>query len=64
MRKYEMAKFEVYKSTSKDGGFRWRLTTRKGEIVAIGQRYSTKDGCRKGIESIKRTAAMAEVVDS
>jgi uncharacterized protein YegP (UPF0339 family) len=59
-----MARFEVYKSTSKDGGFRWRLTTMNGEIVAIGQRYSTKAGCRKGIESIKKTAAKAEVVDS
>ena len=57
------AKFEVYKSTSKDGGFRWRLRARNGELVASGQKYTTKAACKKGIQSIKRTAAKAEVVD-
>ena len=57
------AKFEVYKSTSKDGGFRWRLRARNGEIVASGQKYATKAGCKKGITSLKKTAANAEVVD-
>ena len=57
------AKFEVCKSTSKDGGFRWRMRARNGEIVASGQKYTTKAACKKGIASIKRTAANAEVVD-
>jgi uncharacterized protein YegP (UPF0339 family) len=58
-----MAKFEVYKSTSKDGGFRWRMRANNGEIIASGQKYKTKASCKKGIASIKRTAAKAGVVD-
>ena len=58
-----MAKFEIYKSTGKAGGFRWRLRANNGEIVASGQNYKTKAACKKGIQSIKRTAAKAEVVD-
>lgn len=59
-----MAKFEIYKSTGKTGGFRWRMRANNGEIVASGQSYKTKASCKKGIESIKRTAAKAQVVDA
>ena len=59
----KVAKFEIYKSTGKAGGFRWRLRANNGEIVASGQSYKTKASCKKGIQSIKRTAARAEVVD-
>ena len=58
-----MARFEIYKSTGKTGGFRWRLRANNGEVVASGQGYKTKASCKKGIESIKRTAAKAQVVD-
>lgn len=58
-----MAKFEIYKSTGKTGGFRWRLRANNGEVVASGQGYKTKASCKKGIASIKRTAAKAQVVD-
>lgn len=58
-----MAKFEVYQSKSKTGGYRWRMRANNGETVASGQSYTTKAACKKGIQSIKRTAAKAEVVE-
>jgi uncharacterized protein YegP (UPF0339 family) len=56
------AKFEVYKGTS--GDFRFRLKAANGKVVAQGQGYKTKEACRKGIESIKRNAKGATVVDT
>ncbi len=56
------AKFEVYKGMSGDFGF--RLKAANGKVVAQGQGYKTKEACLKGIESIKRNAKGATVVDS
>lgn len=57
------AKFEVYKSTGKTGGYRWRLRASNGEIIASGQRYANKAGAKKGITAVKRALARAELVE-
>ena len=55
-------KFELY--TAKNGKFRFRLKAGNGEIIAISSEdYETKAAAKKGIASIKKNAAAAEVVD-
>jgi hypothetical protein len=56
-----MPKFEIYKDAS--GKFRFRLKAPNGEIVASGEAYASKDGCKKGIESVKVNAPKAQIVD-
>lgn len=55
-------KFEVYKD--KKGEFRFRLKAGNGEIIATGESYKAKAGCLNGIESIRKNAADAEIVDN
>jgi uncharacterized protein YegP (UPF0339 family) len=52
-------KFEVYKDTA--GKFRWRASN--DEEMAFGQGYESKEGCMKGVESVKRNASKAKFVD-
>lgn len=47
-------KFEIY--TDKAGEFRFRLKATNGEIIATGEGYASKAGCKNGIESIKKNA--------
>ena len=54
-------KFEVY--TDKAGEFRFRLKAKNGEIIATGEGYKAKAGCLNGIDSIRRNAPDAEVVE-
>jgi uncharacterized protein YegP (UPF0339 family) len=54
-------KFEVYADAA--GKFRFRLKAGNGEIIAVGEAYETKTGALNGIESIKKNAAEAAVVD-
>ena len=54
-------KFEVY--TDKKGEFRFRLKAGNGQIIATGEGYKAKSGCLNGIESIKKNAPTAEVVE-
>jgi uncharacterized protein YegP (UPF0339 family) len=39
------------------------LRARNGEIIATGQVYASKAGCLKGIESVKKNAPLAKVVE-
>ena len=55
-------KFEVY--TDKAGEFRFRLKARNGEIIATSEGYKAKAGCMNGIESVKKNAPEAEVVEA
>ncbi|OZB85519.1 MAG: DUF1508 domain-containing protein [Microbacterium sp. 14-71-5] len=55
-------KFELYED--KSGKWRFRLKAGNGEIIASGQSYSSKSGALNGIESIRRNAADAEVVET
>ena len=54
-------KFEMYED--KAGEFRFRLKARNGEIIAVSEGYTAKAGCINGIESVKKNAPEAEVVE-
>lgn len=54
-------KFEVYKD--KAGEFRFRLKASNGEAIATGEGYKSKAGCLNGIDSIKRNAPEAEIIE-
>ena len=54
-------KFEMY--TDKAGEFRFRLKAKNGQIIATGEGYKAKSGCKNGIESIRKNAPEAEVVE-
>lgn len=55
-------KFEVY--TDKACEFRFRLKATNGQIIATGEGYKSKSGCMNGIESVKKNAPEADVVDA
>lgn len=54
-------KFEVY--TDKSGKYRFRLKAGNGEVIAVGEAYNSKDSCLKGIESVRRNAPDAALVE-
>jgi len=54
-------KFEWFKD--KAGKFRFRLKAPNGEIIATGEAYSSKDACVNGIESVKKNATIAKIVE-
>ena len=54
-------KFEVY--TDKAGEFRLRLKATNGQIIAVGEGYKAKASCLNGIESVKKNAPEAEIVE-
>ena len=60
-RRQKHPKFEVY--LDKAGEFRFRLKARNGEIVATSEGYKAKASCLNGIESVKKNAPDAEVVE-
>ena len=56
------AKFELYKD--KKGEFRWRLVASNGQAIASsGEGYTTLSNAKAGIESVKKNAATAAVVE-
>jgi uncharacterized protein YegP (UPF0339 family) len=57
-----MPKYEIYKDAAQK--FRWRLKAPNGEIIATSEAYESKEGCKKGIESVKTNALKATFVDT
>ncbi len=55
-------KFEIY--LDKKGEYRFRLTATNGQIIAVGEGYKAKAGCLNGIESVKKNAPDAEIVEA
>lgn len=55
-------KFEVY--TDKAGEFRFRLKATNGQVIATGEGYKALASCMNGIESIKKNAPDAEIVEA
>jgi uncharacterized protein YegP (UPF0339 family) len=55
-------KFEWFKD--KTGKFRFRLVAPNGEIIAVSEAYSSKDACLNGIESVKKNAPIAKIVEA
>lgn len=54
-------KFEMYKDKAEE--FRFRLKARNGEIIATSEGYSSKAACENGIESVRKNAPVAEIVE-
>lgn len=53
--------FELY--TDKSGEYRFTLKASNGEVIASSEGYSSKAGALAGVESVRRNAADAEVVE-
>lgn len=47
-------KFEIYKDKADE--FRFRLKAKNGEPILASEGYTRKDGCRNGVESVKKNA--------
>ncbi len=54
--------FEWY--TDKAGKFRFRLKAANGEVIAVSEAYETKQACTGGIESVKKNAPIAKIVEA
>ena len=54
-------KFEVY--TDKGGEFRFRLKATNGQIIAVSEGYKAIASCLNGIESVKKNAPDAAIVE-
>lgn len=54
-------KFEYF--TDKSGKFRFRLKSGNGQIIAVSEAYESKASCMNGIESVKKNAADAPIVE-
>ena len=54
-------KFEMYQD--KAGEYRFRLLARNGEIIAVSEGYVSRGNCENGIDSVRRNAADAEIVE-
>ena len=52
-------KWEIY--VDKGGQFRWRLLATNGSCILHSQGYTQKSTCKKGIESVIRTAKSAKI---
>ncbi len=55
------AQFEIFKNAK--GEFQFRLKAGNGEVIAMSEGYNSKDGCKNGIESVKKNAPVAEIED-
>lgn len=54
-------KFEVY--ADKAGEFRFRLKATNGQVIATSEGYKALASCLNGIESVKKNAVDAQIVE-
>ena len=54
-------KFEVY--ADKAGEFRFRLKALNGQVIAVSEGYKAMASCMNGIESVKKNAVDAKVIE-
>jgi hypothetical protein len=54
-------KFEVW--VDKAGEYRFRLKAPNGEVIATGEGYNSKAACMNGIESVKKNAPKAKIIE-
>ena len=54
-------KFEVY--ADKAGEFRFRLKALNGQVIAVSEGYTAMASCMNGIESVKKNAVDAKIVE-
>lgn len=55
-------KFEIRDSAGSQ--YHFVLIAENGEIVATSENYVTHSGCERGIDSVKRLAADADIIDA
>ncbi len=55
-------KFEVYED--KGGEYRFRLKATNGQVIAVSEGYKAKASCISGIESVKKNAADADIIEA
>jgi len=55
-------KFEWFKDRA--GKFRFRLVAANGEKIAVSEGYLSKEACVNGIESVKKNAPIAKIVEA
>jgi uncharacterized protein YegP (UPF0339 family) len=56
------AKFELYKD--KKGEYRWKLVASNGQTIAVGEGYTTNESAKNGIESVKKNAPTAAIIEA
>ncbi len=56
------AKFEWFKD--KASKFRFRLVAPNGQTIAVSEAYESKTACLDGIESVKKNAPIAKIVEA
>jgi uncharacterized protein YegP (UPF0339 family) len=54
--------FEWY--VDKAGKYRFRLKAANGEMIAVSEGYASKQSCVEGIESVKKSAPLAKIVEA
>ena len=54
-------KFELY--ADKTGEFRFRLKATNGQVIAVSEGYKRMDSCKNGVESVKKNAPDAPIVE-
>ena len=54
-------RFETYED--KAGEWRFRLKAANGQVIAVGEGYSSEAALKDGIESVAKNAASAEIVE-
>jgi len=54
-------KFEMY--LDKAGEYRFRLKATNGQVIATSEGYKSEASCVNGIESVKKNAVEAEIVE-
>ena len=54
-------KFEI--DADKAGEFRFRLKATNGQVIAVSEGYKTMANCVNGVESVKKNAPDAEIVE-
>ncbi len=54
-------KFEIYKDNA--GEFRFRLKAANGQIIAVSEGYTTMKACVNGVNSVKKNAVDAPIVE-
>ncbi|MBR6615471.1 MAG: YegP family protein [Lachnospiraceae bacterium] len=54
-------KFEIYKDKLEE--FRFRLKAKNGQVIAVSEGYSTHANCVNGVESVRKNAIDAEIIE-
>ena len=54
-------KFEIY--ADKAGEFRFRLKATNGQVIAVSEGYKAMASCANGVESVKKNAVDAAIVE-